>query len=143
MADKLKILTAADFESRRFKTRDVPAPELGGALRIREFDGEQREAWEMEARRRFRAGEEADMRFARAQMAARVLVDQEGDFLYPPDDQGNHDEETLRRINRNLGGILLDRIYDEAMDLSGLLVRALDDVRKNSESDRNGSGSID
>lgn len=102
---------------------DVAVPEWGGTVRVKSMTGYERDAWERSVSSIEDGQVVPDTRNARAKLAARVLVDEDGRRLFS-------DEEVMMLSAKSAKP--LDRIFDVASRLSGLGKQAEADAVKNS-----------
>lgn len=116
MGDVQDITREQLLEKARTATIDrarLVVPELGGAIYVRGMSGRERDRFEEDIRikKGKRAGQ-ADLRNFRARMAAKVIVDKDGNRLL------NDSEEDIAVLSK-LGASVLDRIISKCQELSG------------------------
>lgn len=112
-------------KAEQLKKREVNIPEWGGTVFVRELTGLERDAWELSNARAQEKGRLVDGRSIRAKLIAKVVVDEKGDHVFSDND--------VVRLGKT-GAKALDRIYDVAVELSGLREDAAEEVAKNSPS---------
>lgn len=126
----------AILQNSTFKQREVPVPELGGALLVRELTG----LHAAEFQRRSMAlvdTQKTQIRDAKelAELSAQVwvwgVIDQDGQALFTRDD--------IPRITA-MPARIVDLVADAILDLSGLSQRALRRSKKNLMNLANDSG---
>lgn len=110
--DRDRILSAPDT------TQPVPVevPEWGGVVYIREITAAERDAWEM----RFIGGGPGRTQNIRAGLLVYALCDREGKRLFADEDIG--------RLGRKSAKVL-DRLFDIARRVNGLMVEDLEAAR--------------
>ncbi|MFJ6019779.1 hypothetical protein ACIQFP_10560 [Nocardiopsis alba] len=109
---------------------DVEVPEWGGTVRVIGLSGTDRDAWEatmVDAK-----GQAATVRLQnfRAKLVAKCLVDTNGKRIFT--------DSQVKDLGQKNGSVL-DRLFDKARELSGMMKDAVSDAEGNSESARNGS----
>jgi len=115
------ILKAAEL-----RTEDVPVPEWGGSVLVRELRGRERDEWE--ASLAVQRGKQMvpDVANMRAKLAARTIVDSDGEPVFTQQDVAALGE---------LSAAALDRVFEVASRLSGLNPDAVEEAGKASGSD--------
>jgi len=105
------------------KTEDVPVPEWGGSVLVRELRGRERDEWE--ASLAVQRGQQMvpDTANMRAKLAARCIVGEDGEPLFTQQDVNALGE---------LSAAALNRVYEVAARLSALNQDALDELGKTS-----------
>lgn len=113
----------AILKASALKTEDVPVPEWGGSVLVRELRGRERDEWE--ASLTVQRGQQVvpDSANMRAKLAARTIVDPDGEPLFTQQDVAALGE---------LSAAALNRVFDVASRLSGLGPAAAEDAGKNS-----------
>lgn len=111
-----QILTADDLD-----TKDVEVSEWGGSVRVRGLSGRERDRFE--ASLRDDRGE-TDTDNIRAKLVGRAVIDETGSRVF-----------TDAQINAlgEKSGAVLDRLFDEIRDLSGMTDEAAEKIAGNSE----------
>jgi hypothetical protein len=111
------------------KTEDVPVPEWGGSVLVRELRGRERDEWE--ASLAVQRGREMvrDTANIRAKLAARAIVGEDGEPLFTQQDVAALGE---------LSAAALERVFDVASRLSGLNPADVEEMGKNSGTGRDG-----
>jgi len=95
------------FAQTALKTEDVDVPEWGGAVRVRELTGAERDALEMSVA----GGDKRDLHNMRARLVAMACIDEDGKRLFSDAD--------AKRLGE-LSAAALDRVFWVAMRLSGM-----------------------
>lgn len=113
----------AILKAAALKTEDVPVPEWGGSVLVRELRGRERDEWEGSLTVQRGGQMVPDVANMRAKLAARCIV---GDDLEPLFTQ--QDVAALGELS----AAALDRVFNAASRLSGLNAAALEDAAKNS-----------
>lgn len=110
-------------------------PELGGEIYVRGMSGRERDRFEegLRIRKGARVGQ-SDLRNFRAQLAAKVIVDEKGERLM------NDSEEDVALLGRLPAGVL-DRILAKCNELSGKAAEEIDDMGNDSASGAASDGS--
>lgn len=111
---------------------DVSVPEWGGHVRVRELMGSEKDAYEKHVVRMKNGAPEMHLEGARALLVSLSIVDESGQRLFTEDDV----EELGRKSAR-----ALDRVYEVASRLSGLIPKAAEDAEKNSVATPSGASS--
>lgn len=103
------------------KTEDVPVPEWGGSVLVRELRGRERDEWE--ASLAVMRGKQMvpDVGNMRAKLAARVIVDEDLEPVFTQADVNALGE---------LSAAALDRVFEVASRLSGLQPDAVEEMGK-------------
>ncbi len=112
------ILKAADL-----KTETVAVPEWGGSVLVRELRGRERDEWEGSLTVQRGQQMVPDTANMRAKLAARCIVDSDGEPLFTQQDVAALGE---------LSAAALDRVFDVASRLSGLASASVEEKAKNS-----------
>lgn len=117
-----KILTSAEILGKvSLKTRTVFVGGWGGSVILRELNGKQRDKIECElARGRERGNDYSNVRALTLSMS---IVDQQGNRLFTSRDD-------ISALNRLSGQILQD-LWEEVLDLSGMSVEAEEELEGN------------
>jgi hypothetical protein len=115
----------AILKAAALKTEDVPVPEWGGSVLVRELRGRERDEWE--ASLAVQRGKQMvpDVANMRAKLAARVIVGEDGEPLFTQQDVAALGE---------LSAAALDRVFEVASRLSGLGEAAVEEAGKTSGS---------
>lgn len=101
------ILGADDLEA-----RDVDVPEWGGTVRVTSLSGKDRDAFEA-SMTQIRGGKTSpNLANVRAKLVARVVVDGDGERVFS-------DKDVIALGEKNAAP--LDRIFDVARELSGMV----------------------
>jgi hypothetical protein len=116
--DRDAILKAAAL-----KTEDVPVPEWGGSVLVRELRARERDEWEASLAVQRGRQMVPDVSNMRAKLAARIIVGADGEPLFTQQDVAALGE---------LSAAPLDRIFEVASRLSGLNPADLEEKAKNS-----------
>lgn len=131
-----QILEAQDIEF-----EDVPVPEWGGTVRVKGLNGEERNSFEAACRqerpvhnaegKRIRGRTELAVNLANthAKLAARSIVDEQGERLFT-----DHDVAALGRKS----SAALDRVVDVATRLSRLSDEEIEELSGNSDAAQSG-----
>jgi hypothetical protein len=119
----------AILKASALKTEDVPVPEWGGSVLVRELRGRERD--EFEASLAVQRGRQMvpDVANMRAKLAARVIVDADLEPVFTQQDVNALGE---------LSAAALDRVFEVASRLSGLQPDSLEEMAKNSSAVPNG-----
>lgn len=121
------VLTAdAILQADDLKTKTVDVPEWNGEVIIRELTGTERDSYEAQMTRVVGNTVEPNPIGTRARLVVRALIDEDGKRLF-------QDGEAMKLSAKN--GAVLDRLWDEIAELSGMTSSAVADAEKNSESD--------
>ena len=114
----------AILKAAALKTEDVPVPEWGGSVLVRELRGRERDEWE--ASLAVQRGKQMvpDTANMRAKLAARCIVDADGEPLFSQQDVAALGE---------LSAAALERVWDVATRLSGLASASVEEKAKNSD----------
>lgn len=98
-------------------TREVPVPEWGGTVLVRELSGTDRDAFEASLMQ-FTADNTTapDLSNMRAKLVARAVVDGDGNLLFNELDIG---------VLGRKSAIALNRVYEAAAELSGISADAV------------------
>jgi hypothetical protein len=118
--DRDAILKAAAL-----RTEDVPVPEWGGSVLVRELRGRERDEWEGSLAVQRGSQMVPDTANMRAKLAARVIVGEDLEPLFTQQDVAALGE---------LSAAALDRVFDVASRLSGLGQGAVEEAGKTSGS---------
>lgn len=116
------------------RVEDVDVPEWGGTVRVREMTGSERDQFEMASIVRRGKNREVNLRNLRARLVVMSCVDEKGERLF-----SNADIEALGK----LGAAGIQRVYDKAMELSGLSDADVDELTENFTSDPSGNSTSD
>jgi hypothetical protein len=105
------------------RTEEVPVPEWGGAVLVRELRGRERDEWE--ASLAVQRGKQMvpDVANMRAKLVARSVIGEDGEPLFSQQDVSALGE---------LSAAALDRVFEAASRLSGLNPADLEEMAKNS-----------
>jgi len=114
----------AILKASALKTEDVPVPEWGGSVLVRELRGRERDEWEASLTVQRGGQMVPDTANMRAKLAARTIVGEDGEPLFTQQDVAALGE---------LSAGALDRVFDVAARLSGLNQNALEELAKNSD----------
>jgi hypothetical protein len=101
----------AILKAAALKTEDVPVPEWGGSVLVRELRGRERDEWEASLAVQRGRQMVPDVANMRAKLAARTIVDADGEPLFTQQDVAALGE---------LSAAALDRVFEVASRLSGL-----------------------
>ena len=101
----------AILKAAALKTEDVPVPEWGGSVLVRELRGRERDEWEASLAVQRGRQMVPDVANMRAKLAARTIVDADLEPLFSQQDVAALGE---------LSAAALDRVFDAASRLSGL-----------------------
>lgn len=107
----------------------VEIPEWGGAIRVRGLNGEERDRFEASVVQIDGKKTKMNMSNMRARLVALTAVDEQGKRLFK-----FSDVEALGKKN----AAALDRIFDKAMELSGMREEDIDELVANFTSDQAG-----
>lgn len=126
----------AILQNSTFKQREVPVPELGGALLVRELTGLhaaefQRRSMALVDTQKTQIRDAKDLAELSAQVWVWGVIDQDGQALFTRDD--------IPRIT-GMPARIVDLVADAILDLSGLSQRALRRSKKNLMNLANDSG---
>lgn len=115
----------AILKAAALRTEDVPVPEWGGSVLVRELRGRERDEWE--ASLAVQRGEKMvpDTANMRAKLAARAIVGEDGEPLFTQQDVNALGE---------LSAAALDRVFAVASRLSGLAPASAEEAGKDSGS---------
>ena len=105
------------------KTEDVPVPEWGGSVLVRELRGRERDEWEASLAVQRGRQMVPDVANMRAKLVARVVVGEDGEPVFTQQDVYALGE---------LSAAALDRVFEVASRLSGLNPDSLEEMAKNS-----------
>lgn len=111
MLDKAAILAAQDF-----KTKEVDVPEWGGSLHLRGLSSKERDRMEAEV------AQTQDLQNFRARLVVMSIVDGDGKRLFTDKDATALGEKS---------SVVINRLFDEVRDLSGMSDEALGVVEGN------------
>ena len=111
------------------KTEDVPVPEWGGSVLVRELRGRERDEWEASLAVQRGRQMVPDVANMRAKLVARCVVDAEGEPVFSQQDVNALGE---------LSAAALDRVFEVASRLSALNPDSLEEKAKNSATAQNG-----
>ena len=105
------------------KTEDVPVPEWGGSVLVRELRGRERDEWE--ASLAVQRGQKMvpDVANMRAKLVARTVIDADGEPVFTQQDVSALGE---------LSAAALDRVFEVASRLSALNPDQVEELGKNS-----------
>lgn len=112
MLSKADILGADDR-----KTKTVDVPEWGGSVTIKTMSGEARDRWEQ-----FILGSDGTKENIRAQFAAAIIVDENGDQMFSAADVAALGKKS---------GAALDRIFSAGQELNRLSDEDVEELAKN------------
>lgn len=112
-------------------TERLDIPELGGFVYIRGMSGAERDSWEKSLFRGRGTKRTIDTENARARLAVRCVVDEQGQRVFTDADAG---------ALGNLRVDVLQKVFEASQRLSGVSDEDLDDIKKSSETAA-GSGS--
>jgi hypothetical protein len=114
------------------RTEEVPVPEWGGSVLVRELRGRERDEWE--ASLAVQRGKQMvpDVANMRAKLVARSVVGEDGEPVFTQQDVAALGE---------LSAAALDRVFEVASRLSGLSETDLDEMGKASENGRDAGSS--
>src|SRR5258707_12795360 len=104
------------------KTEDVPVPEWGGSVLVRELRGRERDEWEASLAVQRGQRMVPDVANMRAKLVARTVVGADGEPLFSQQDVAALGE---------LSAAALDRVFEVASKLSGLEKDAGEEKAKN------------
>jgi hypothetical protein len=116
--DRDAILKAAAL-----KTEDVPVPEWGGSVLVRELRGRERDEWEASLAVQRGRQMVPDVANMRAKLAARTIVGEDLEPLFSQQDVNALGE---------LSAAALDRVFEVASRLSGLNPADVEEMSGNS-----------
>ena len=111
------------------KTEDVPVPEWGGSVLVRELRGRERDEWEASLAVQRGRQMVPDVANMRAKLVARTIVGEDGEPLFTQQDVNALGE---------LSAAALDRVFEVASRLSALNPDSLEEKAKNSATAQNG-----
>ena len=111
------------------RTEDVPVPEWGGSVLVRELRGRERDEWEASLAVQRGRQMVPDVANMRAKLVARCVVDAEGEPVFTQQDVNALGE---------LSAAALDRVFEVASRLSALNPDSLEEKAKNSATAQNG-----
>ena len=118
LLSKTAILAAQDLQ-----TEDVEVPEWGGAVRLRSFNGRERDAFEASMVRGDGRDRRVDLTNRRARLVGLTVIDESGQRLFT-------DEEA--DLLGAKSGAALDRVFAIAQKLNGLSGSDVEELSKNS-----------
>jgi len=132
-APAARVLLTRDMilKASNLRTEEVPVPEWGGSVLVRELRGRERDEWEASLavqRGKTAAGVPVmvpDVANMRAKLVARTIVGEDGEPLFTQQDVAALGE---------LSAAALDRVAEAAMKLSGLNQADVEDMGKDSGS---------
>jgi hypothetical protein len=113
----------AILKASALKTEDVPVPEWGGSVLVRELRGRERDEWEASLAVQRGRQMVPDVSNMRAKLVARTVVGDDGEPVFTQQDVNALGE---------LSAAALDRVFEVASRLSGLNQDAVDEMGKNS-----------
>jgi hypothetical protein len=119
----------AILKASALKTEDVPVPEWGGSVLVRELRGRERDEWEGSLAVQRGQQMVPDTANMRAKLVAHSIVDADGEPLFTQRDVAALGE---------LSAAALDRVFEVASRLSGLASAAVEEKAKNSGTARKG-----
>jgi hypothetical protein len=122
----------AILKATALKTEDVPVPEWGGSVLVRELNGRERDEWEASLAVQRGRQMVPDVANMRAKLVARTVIGEDGEPVFSQRDVAALGE---------LSGAALDRVFEAAAKLSALNPDSLEEMAKNSGTAPNG-GSI-
>jgi hypothetical protein len=114
----------------RLATEEVPVPEWGGAVLVRELTGAERDEFEESCYVGRGKNRQENFRNLRARLVALSVVDDAGRRLFSPED--------LAMLS-TCGAAALDRLFGAAQRLSGLTTRDVEELAGNSGAGQNGA----
>ena len=123
---KVKLLTRDGIlQANDLPFEDVDVPEWGGTVRVRTLTGKERDSFE-ESISQVR-GKKTELRLAniRAKLAARSIVDEDGNRLFSDDD--------ISALGKK-SAAALDRVFAAARRLSGFTDEDMEELAGNSDS---------
>ncbi len=106
----------------KLKAETVEVPEWGGSVIVREMTGTERDAWEAEIVAAGGLQAAGAMKNARAKLAVRTVVDDEGKRLFT-----DNDIEVVGRLSATA----LDSVFMVAARLSGLTAKDMEALEGN------------
>jgi hypothetical protein len=113
----------AILKAAALKTEDVPVPEWGGSVLVRELRGRERDEWEASLAVQRGRQMVPDVANMRAKLVARCIVDGDLEPVFSQQDVNALGE---------LSAAALDRVFEVASKLSGLNPDAVEEMAKNS-----------
>jgi hypothetical protein len=119
----------AILKAAALKTEDVSVPEWGGSVLVRELRGRERDEWEASLAVQRGRQMVPDVSNMRAKLAARTIIDQDGEPVFTQQDVAALGE---------LSAAALDRVFEVASRLSGLQQDAVEEMGKASGNGRSG-----
>ena len=121
------LLTAAQIKAnrRKFKTKDVEVPALGGAVRIRSLLSGEWDDYDESLVKTLPNGKRvADAANLSARLVSRCAIDEKGDHLFTEADVAILAEIDAEPINA---------LYLACLEINGRLPKAIEEAKKNSE----------
>lgn len=132
---KVKLLTRdAILQANDLPYEDVEVPEWGGVVRVRTLTGKERDTFEESISQV--KGKKTELRLAnvRAKLAARAIVDENGNRLFSDDD--------ISALGKK-SAAALDRVFTVARRLSGFTDEDMEELVGNSERDQSDGSTSD
>ena len=111
----------AILKASALKTEDVPVPEWGGSVLVRELRGRERDEWEASLAVQRGKTMVPDVANMRAKLVARTVVGEDGEPLFSQQDVAALGE---------LSAAALDRVFEVASRLSALNPADVEDMGK-------------
>lgn len=133
--EKVKLLTRdAILQANDLPYEDVEVPEWGGVVRVRTLTGKERDTFEESISQV--KGKKTELRLAnvRAKLAARAIVDENGNRLFSDDD--------ISALGKK-SAAALDRVFTVARRLSGFTDEDMEELVGNSERDQSDGSTSD
>jgi hypothetical protein len=129
-----RVLLTRDLilKASHLRTEEVPVPEWGGVVLVRELRGRERDEWEASLATQRGRQMVPDVANMRAKLAARTIIGEDGEPLFAPNDVAALGE---------LSAAALDRVFEVASRLSGLNEKDLEEMAGNSGTAGPGGGS--
>ena len=115
---KEEILGIADI-----KTEPVEVPEWGGCVLVRGLTGTGRDQYEQDQIERKGKKVDVNLSNARAKLIALTVVDESGKLMF--------NDKDVHALGRK-SAAAMERVYNKAMQLSGLNASDIEDLSKNS-----------
>lgn len=117
---KKKILVKGDFLRKRvLNSEEVPVPEWGGVVLVREMTAAERDLYEQ-----WTLEENADKTEIRARLVAFTVIDEDGKPVF-----SDIDIPDIKKLS----GKIIARITRKSFELSGMLGEAREELTKNSD----------
>jgi hypothetical protein len=133
---KMALLTAQQiFDADDSKHEDVPCPEWGGEVRIRNLSGSGRDSYEASIVQAGGSGDrKVDLRNARVKLIVRCAVNEDGSKMFTAED--------INRLGRK-NAAPIDRLFDAARRLSGMAEGDVERMVENLNDDPNDEATSD